>query len=176
MRIYFEAIKEEGLRWDGSVEINPDMIAAEIASPGVAHTEVEIFPVKNYFRIKGSADGEIKLVCTRCLESFDYKYKIPFELYLVREPLSDSDEEIELKSDDLEFSFNHGEFIDLQDVVSEQLALNLPLKQVCNDECKGLCSNCGKNMNTDECDCKKKGDTDDHPFAALKSIKIEKKH
>jgi uncharacterized protein len=85
------------------------------------------------------------------------------------------EEEIELKSDDLDFSFNHGEYIDLQDVVSEQIALNLPLKQVCSNECRGLCSNCGKNLNTGDCDCKKNINDEEHPFAVLKSIKIEKK-
>jgi uncharacterized protein len=43
--------------------------------------------------------------------------------------------------------------IGLEDVASEQLYLNLPLKPICNPSCKGLCPTCGTNRNLGACDC-----------------------
>jgi uncharacterized protein len=44
--------------------------------------------------------------------------------------------------------------IDLADDVRQTLLLAFPLKNVCREECRGLCSRCGKNLNEGSCDCK----------------------
>jgi uncharacterized protein len=41
----------------------------------------------------------------------------------------------------------------LEDVLKEQILLALPVKQVCDAACKGLCTQCGTNLNTGSCDC-----------------------
>jgi len=44
----------------------------------------------------------------------------------------------------------------------------LPLAETCRDECKGLCAQCGANLNEGECGCEP--DRSTHPFAALKAL------
>jgi uncharacterized protein len=46
--------------------------------------------------------------------------------------------------------------IDLNDFVMEFLELEVPIRYLCNEDCKGLCPKCGKNLNEGECDCPKK--------------------
>jgi uncharacterized protein len=41
----------------------------------------------------------------------------------------------------------------LEDVLKEQILLALPPKQLCKVDCKGLCPQCGKNLNLESCDC-----------------------
>ena len=43
--------------------------------------------------------------------------------------------------------------IDLSNVVRDTLLLEKPLKTICNKNCKGLCSNCGSNLNFEDCKC-----------------------
>jgi uncharacterized protein len=44
--------------------------------------------------------------------------------------------------------------IDLADDVRQTVLLSFPLKNVCREDCRGLCSRCGKNLNEGPCDCK----------------------
>ena len=45
--------------------------------------------------------------------------------------------------------------LDLDELIEEDVNLELPTKFLCSDECKGVCVMCGKNLNKDQCDCKK---------------------
>ena len=44
--------------------------------------------------------------------------------------------------------------LNLDELVEEDVNLALPTKYLCNDECKGLCPMCGRNLNEGQCDCK----------------------
>jgi uncharacterized protein len=44
--------------------------------------------------------------------------------------------------------------LDLDQLVEEDVNLAIPSKYLCNPDCKGLCSICGKNLNENQCDCK----------------------
>jgi uncharacterized protein len=46
-----------------------------------------------------------------------------------------------------------GKFLDLDKAIRDNIILNLPMKQLCSDECKGLCGKCGKNLNEGQCSC-----------------------
>ncbi len=43
--------------------------------------------------------------------------------------------------------------IQLDDVVLENLLVSLPIKVLCQEGCRGLCPQCGKDLNVGECDC-----------------------
>ncbi len=62
--------------------------------------------------------------------------------------------DIELKREDLELNFFHGDMFDIGQVIVEQISLNLPVKPLCNDDCLGLCVRCGKNLNDGICGCR----------------------
>ena len=42
------------------------------------------------------------------------------------------------------------------ELVYSEVIVSLPMKHLCNEECKGICFKCGKNLNEGECDCPKK--------------------
>jgi uncharacterized protein len=63
-----------------------------------------------------------------------------------------------------------GKTIDLDPLVREQVLLALPMHAVCRDDCKGLCGQCGKNLNEGQCGCV--GTQVDPRLAVLKNIKL----
>ena len=63
-----------------------------------------------------------------------------------------------------------GRTIETDGVLAEQLLLELPMSALCGEDCRGLCSVCGKNLNEGDCGCERK--PMDPRWAALKSIKI----
>ena len=74
------------------------------------------------------------------------------------------------EDDDLEHETYQGDEIDLSNYIMEQVAISLPVKVVCSEDCKGLCSNCGNNLNFEMCACDK--ERVDPRFAVLKNLKI----
>ncbi len=84
--------------------------------------------------------------CARCLKEFDNKVTSDFNAILVEVFNPEySGEEIELLVRD--------NVVDLSDQIKQAIYLNMPMKALCGDDCKGLCSNCGVNLNTDKCEC-----------------------
>jgi uncharacterized protein len=65
-----------------------------------------------------------------------------------------------------------GEKINLQDGIQEQIILAFPIKALCEDNCKGLCSSCGNDLNEGDCGCNRR--PTDNRFAALKNLKLNK--
>ena len=63
----------------------------------------------------------------------------------------------------------HGHMIDLRDAVEQLLILAMPNRILCRETCKGLCSNCGQNLNEGSCSCRDEAE-EDNPFAQLKKL------
>lgn len=117
-----------------------------------------------YFLVKGKAKANLKLVCGSCLELYD----LPFEFELnVRVAEHDMD-------DECEYYILENQRINLSQIVYEQLYLQLPIERKCKPDCKGLCCNCGHNLNHSMCSCNQ--DTEEieepstNPFLKLKNM------
>lgn len=111
-------------------------------------------------------DGEIACdcfpTCSRCLKVFRCHLEIPFHLILA--PLYESEqelkrlekEEVELVKEDLGFTYYEGDRFSLSNIIREQVILSVPMQPLCQARCKGLCSQCGQNLNEGTCRCKPK--------------------
>jgi uncharacterized protein len=82
---------------------------------------------------------------------------------------ADKSGETELLARDLDFSFYQNERIELDELVLEQLELSLPIRILCQEDCKGLCAQCGTNLNVESCDCPPPIDPRWQALAELKS-------
>jgi uncharacterized protein len=60
----------------------------------------------------------------------------------------------ELSSDEMDVGYYSDDEIDIKDIVREQMLLVVPIKQLCSSDCKGLCPDCGKDLNTGSCGCR----------------------
>jgi uncharacterized protein len=114
--------------------------------------------------LKGGFTTEINLKCDRCLEDFVFPIDDNFFYTLLHRDKEHENEEAE--PDVLYFSGNNIHFLD---IIHEQIILQIPLKIVCSDDCKGFCPDCGKNLNIEKCDCDKKNNF--IPFETLINLK-----
>jgi len=121
------------------------------------------------YRVAGHLTGEIELACSRCLEPFTLPVASDFDLRYVPRTENIGEGEREVEEDDLATAFYDDEQIDLTHLVMEQFQLVLPMKALCRADCKGLCPNCGTNLNTGSCDCHVQWE--DPRFAALRAMK-----
>lgn len=104
--------------------------------------------------------------CSRCLS--DVSVDTNLEVNLILSP--SEAEKKEEAGGDIDYETYRGRTIDLNDYMREQVNLSLPYKVVCAEECRGLCSGCGQNLNERQCGCETH--KEDSRFAVLKDIKI----
>jgi uncharacterized protein len=105
-------------------------------------------------RLDGTLQTVLELDCSRCLEGFAVPVDARFDLLYVPAATAPVDgEEREVEEDDLDMAYYRDGVIDLADVVREQLYLALPMKPLCQEGCRGLCPECGTNLNSGACSC-----------------------
>jgi uncharacterized protein len=78
-------------------------------------------------------------------------------------------EEVSISQAETEIGYYQGEGLELEDALREQVLLAVPLKAVCRPECKGLCPQCGQNLNEGSCSCHEK--QEDPRWHALRDLK-----
>jgi uncharacterized protein len=105
-------------------------------------------------RVKGRVSAELEVACDRCLDPVRVPVSQEFDLfYLPEDPLAGTSGETELHGRDLDFSVYQGDEVDLDELVLEQLELALPTRLLCREGCRGLCGQCGANLNERACGC-----------------------
>jgi uncharacterized protein len=104
-------------------------------------------------RVVGDFATLVEINCARCLEPVSHPVQNSFDL-LYRPQGSDAGrEEISVTQAEAEIGYYRGDGLLLEDVLREQILLAVPIRIVCREECRGLCPQCGRNLNTGACDC-----------------------
>ena len=114
--------------------------------------------------VNGLIQFGILTQCSRCLNEVELDLKTDINLTLTPK---EGDENTE---GGIDHEVYEGESIDLSNYLREQIAMNLPFRVVCREDCKGLCSKCGVNLNIEECGCERK--SKDSAFSVLKGNKL----
>jgi len=110
---------------------------------------VEVRRITGAVVLTGDLSGTVTLQCYRCLESFEY----PLDIRLRENALWLSEEDVE-PGDDFadEYEVMDGT-LDLLPVLRDAICLAFPVKRICSEACRGLCTACGSNLNIDPCEC-----------------------
>ncbi len=107
--------------------------------------------------LNGTIQGRLSGQCGRCLEPYAFSLDREFSLVLSPQPALGQEIELgqELREDELSTSFYHGDNIDVSSLVQEQILLTLPSVPLCKEECRGLCAQCGADLNQETCECQR---------------------
>jgi uncharacterized protein len=129
----------------------------------------DIFKDNAKFRLVGSVQTTLELPCSRCLEPFALPVDAAFDLRYQPQVLNTGEGEREIEEDDLTTAFYENETIDLGQLMREQFYLALPMKPLCGEDCRGLCVECGANLNHGACGCRR--EWEDPRLAVLKALR-----
>jgi len=146
---------------------------SEGISFSVDEVRVEMFvsKIENTVSVRGLMEAEFEFECCRCLKNFTLPVKSRFSYTFVPEETMPDEADLELTGDDLGFGYYKDDTIDIAPLILEQIVIQIPMKPLCKESCKGLCPQCGANLNETEC-----GHTattpKTSPFAALKDFKV----
>lgn len=143
--------------------------ALEFAGPGDLQAQVHMERHHHDILVRGHLEGTLILSCSRCLIPFPYSVAADFDLLLSPGPVLVADKDLELTPEDLDLDFYEGDTVDLEHFLKEQVLLQLPLKPLCQESCRGLCPGCGADLNRDPCRCP--ATEASTPFSKLKNLK-----
>lgn len=88
----------------------------------------------------------LRLPCDRCNDTTEQQ-KTQKATHIIVNELGDDEDEDGL------YILAEEERFDLDELVHADVVLDLPVKFLCSPDCKGLCPNCGKNLNAGDCGC-----------------------
>jgi uncharacterized protein len=173
LKVQVADIPEEGLRVD--VDDCSCFPEREFARLDDFKASIFFSRLAGRVMVSGSISVSIVLECDRCLEEFALPEKIDFKLALELEKedqtLTLADHEIDRKEMDVIFLTEP--VIDVDDMLYQQVVLALPQKSLCRSDCRGVCGNCGADLNREECRCRM--DDGGSPFSVLEQLLKEKK-
>lgn len=118
--------------------------------------DLKIEKIGEDFRVSGKVHGSLSLSCARCLEEFPYSIDTDLDIELMQKP-KDFANELELRDEEMDVYYFDGDEVDLDPYVYEEVVLSIPVRALCSDACKGICPQCGKNRNREECQCERPG-------------------
>ena len=120
-----------------------------------------------YITLSLEAVVEYTTECARCLEPVNKSRTINFsKTVMTQDPENDSD-------DNDDYIISNDGYIDADEALTEQILLELPLKHLCKEDCKGLCPKCGTDLNKSTCNCETK--EPDPRFDVLRKLLENKK-
>lgn len=123
--------------------------------------------------VDGRFETRVSLSCGRCLQPYEKKLggEFAFTFTPLVDEVFDDEDEVELDTDELGLVYYKDDCLELQQPLQDQLVMALPISPVCRKECKGLCTECGCNLNIDQCKCEKK--IFNNKFSALSGLKVD---
>ncbi len=147
----YELLQEE----DGHRKYEPELEVKEFK------TKNETYPIKTsdiklifhnagkkQITCKCTGTVTLEMICDRCLEAMEYVINIDYFKDL------DMNKTSKERIDELdETSYLEGTTLDTEVLIYNEILINLPMKVLCREDCKGICNRCGANLNKGSCKC-----------------------
>jgi len=106
------------------------------------------------YLVDGSSKFSADLACSRCVEPYPFASSSSFHLRFRPRPVPQQESnELEIAPEELDVEFYTDRSVSLRDLALEQIQLSIPMKPLCEENCLGLCPQCGANRSRESCNC-----------------------
>jgi uncharacterized protein len=147
-------IPDEGLM----LSFQEDAAALDLTAPGARFiqpvtADVLLRKAGDAVSVTGRLALSVMFECVDCLREFLASFEIPVEAqYLPGSPSLVAGEHV-MPVEEAENYYYRDDVIELDDLVREEVLLAIPYKPLCTPDCRGLCPQCGVDLNTETCQC-----------------------
>ncbi len=121
-----------------------------VSFAGDVHISGDVTNRGGYMRLEVEVDIPYRGVCARCLTEVSGRFTMPFERTVVTEGTLTEEQ---LEDDVDEYVVLSDGMLDIDDAVCEAIILTFPMRLLCDEDCPGLCSKCGKPLRDGACGC-----------------------
>ncbi len=125
-------------------------IGLESPFEGSIEVDVEINKIHNQLILDASILVNTVFECDRCTAAFSRPLHAEYEMVYML-----GVDPVETESDNITYLSAEADSINISKDIKDFTILAVPMKKLCSEECKGLCSRCGKNLNEGDCSCSK---------------------
>ena len=142
MKIYIRDIRQDGLDVQGQVAPGVVGLTKDDDLRFIEPLQVKgrVYKMEDIVAVNLTAQGKYSSFCWRCLDPIEKEWTASLSM-------------------DCPIHKNL-EYIDLDEDIRQEVFLNLPSRMICREDCKGLCPQCGVNLNQEECKCTNKTQKD----------------
>jgi len=145
--------------FQAALELEEMEVLSDIVRFEEIHAEGEYFFAEEKLSLKANVDAFVCTRCSKCLEDVRQPIHAKMDAVFTRQP----------DPDDPDLYSFEASIMELTDAVRDALLLEFPIRFLCSEDCKGLCPQCGVNLNKGSCTCQEGGEVT-NPFSALKAI------
>ena len=140
-----EALKHpgQGYPFQADVSLEDMIVLDDPVRLATVHVEGTLMGSGEAISVLATAAAEISTRCSKCLEPMRMGLEAELDVRYMRVP----------DPEDPDLYAYDASTIDLTDPVRDALTLEMPLRFLCSEDCKGLCVKCGVNLNTGPCPC-----------------------
>ena len=134
-----------------SISFSYDLDLGNMAFPSVKEikrplaVEGTVYNEAGVVRLKAEVSCDLICICDRCASEFCKTKQLDVEAVFADEIVNE---------DNVDIFLLDGNFADIDEVIINAFVLSMESKFLCRDDCKGLCPQCGKNLNEGPCSCK----------------------
>ncbi|KAF0221683.1 MAG: hypothetical protein FD174_14 [Geobacteraceae bacterium] len=178
MKVSIADIKDKALVFSTDESVGDYPILAAMQNAGecgfLSPIRLQLTVVREYdhIRVNGRVEARVRLNCSRCLKEYETEVFSSFTIFYTPAAGMPQDEEVELAEEDLISATYGGDEIDFTSEIAEQVAMEIPFQPLCKEDCRGLCTRCGADLNGAECGCDRT--VENVKLSALKNFKIKK--
>lgn len=144
------------------------LLDGEATLAGPVTGQVRLHRTNQGIYVDGTVNVPVELECTRCLKTFTTTKTFPLREQFF--PTIDviTGLPVAAPDDELAFTIDRNHLLDLREAIRQNLVLAIPMQSLCSEDCKGLCPQCGHDLNEGPCDCQP--EQGDMRFSALQQL------
>ena len=134
-------------RFDYTIDLSREEVGFEFPFRQPVRLEGEVSDDAGAITLSATIHAHVTTRCARCGKPVEYDKETDVEFLLVKE--------LEGEEDDLrdDVYLVESDVVELDDILIPELILDMEMAVVCDEDCKGLCPKCGKNLNQGDCGC-----------------------
>ena len=124
--------------------------------------------VDDHIYVTADVDTTISVECRRCINPFEVDITTTLGLLFSFGIVPQASRDLRQSESDEDYErYYDGETLDISEDVRRALVLEIPTWSLCSETCKGLCPECGTDLNTTECSCEMTDETSVHASNSL---------
>jgi uncharacterized protein len=154
VKIRLDEILDAPCEWEEVLSVTAEGLGRpEVLALGEIDWRGRIEAVSEGFLMQARLSYQQTLACTRCLTPVVEEVAEPVEMMILKSPQATLSQEVELTESDFGLHYVEGEVLDTEPIVLEQMTLNIPMKALCREDCRGICPSCGARRGEEACSC-----------------------
>ncbi|MDI6802347.1 MAG: DUF177 domain-containing protein [Bacteroidota bacterium] len=138
----------EGIH-DFNLQADPSQLELDDKFTSPVSVNVKLDKSSSQIYLKAEIVLDVNFTCDRCLIDFKSKFHTSFSIVFMYETRGLKGEQL----NDVQILSPDTNHIDIAEDVRQYILLAIPIKILCSENCKGLCSSCGIDLNENKCKC-----------------------